>query len=80
MTICVTAAGSTRVKTVAQVAVVDDALRTRNDESTGTMESVGLTQLVTRNVQRLSEKMRGLDPLNPELIRKWVKYWIAAGF
>ncbi|KAJ3824337.1 acetyl-CoA synthetase-like protein [Lentinula raphanica] len=63
-----------------QQAVVDDALRTRNDESTGTMESVGLTQLVTRNVQRLSEKMRALDPLNSELIRKWVKYWIAAGF
>ncbi|KAJ3773057.1 putative aminoadipate reductase [Lentinula raphanica] len=60
-----------------QQAAVDDALRSNNQSM---MESAGLTQLMVRNVESLSENMRKLGPLDPELIRKWVQYWIAVGF
>ncbi|KAJ4490659.1 acetyl-CoA synthetase-like protein [Lentinula aciculospora] len=60
-----------------QQAGADDTLR-QSDQSI--RESVGLTHMSTRNVERLSENMRTLKPLDATLIQEWVKYWVAAGF
>ncbi|KAJ3715279.1 hypothetical protein DFJ43DRAFT_1007325 [Lentinula guzmanii] len=60
-----------------QQAAVDNTLRQSNQSTT---ESVGLTQLSTRNVERLSANMRNLKPLDASIIRKWVKYWVSVGF
>ncbi|KIK57240.1 hypothetical protein GYMLUDRAFT_229544 [Collybiopsis luxurians FD-317 M1] len=56
---------------------VDEALRKDGLERS---ESVGLTPLSTKNVERLSERVRNLGPLDEPVIEQWVKYWIAAGF
>ncbi|KAF9067129.1 putative aminoadipate reductase [Rhodocollybia butyracea] len=56
---------------------VDESLK--KDGLKGT-ESAGLTPLTTKNSQRLSARMRTLQPLDESLIEKWVKYWMAAGF
>jgi len=60
----------------AQVSV-DESLRKDGLEKA---ESAGLTPLTTKNAERLSERMRNLEPLDEPVIEKWVKYWIAAGF
>ncbi|KAJ3925541.1 MAG: putative aminoadipate reductase [Lentinula lateritia] len=60
-----------------QQAAIDDALRQSNRSA---MESAGLTQLSTRNVERLSESMRSLKPLDAAIIQKWIRYWVATGF
>ncbi|KAE9406881.1 acetyl-CoA synthetase-like protein [Gymnopus androsaceus JB14] len=44
-----------------------------------TFESTGLAPLKTANVQRLSERIRNLKPLDDMIVRKWVRYWIDAG-
>ncbi|KAE9398018.1 acetyl-CoA synthetase-like protein [Gymnopus androsaceus JB14] len=56
---------------------VDDALRSSGQS---TFESAGLTPLQTTNVERLSESMRALQPLDDTIVQKWVRYWIDAGF
>jgi len=56
---------------------VDETLRRDGLENA---ESAGLTPLITKNAERLSETMRNLQPLDELVIEKWVKYWIAAGF
>ncbi|KAE9401310.1 putative aminoadipate reductase [Gymnopus androsaceus JB14] len=58
-------------------AKADDALR-KSGEST--MESTGLTSLSTKNVERLSQTMRTLKPLDAAIVDQWVRYWINAGF
>ncbi|KIK65753.1 hypothetical protein GYMLUDRAFT_240230 [Collybiopsis luxurians FD-317 M1] len=60
-----------------QQAKVDKTLRESNQRGT---ESAGLTPLSTENVKRLSESMRTLKPLDSDLIKRWVRYWIQAGF
>jgi len=56
---------------------VDETLRKNGLENA---ESAGLTPLITKNAERLSETMRNLQPLDKPVIEKWVKYWIANGF
>ncbi|KAE9396157.1 hypothetical protein BT96DRAFT_1021518 [Gymnopus androsaceus JB14] len=56
---------------------VDDTLR---NSGQSTFESAGLTPLRTTNVEKLSECMRTLQPLDETIIKKWVRYWIDAGF
>ncbi len=58
-----------------QVAV-DEELR---HNGLATAESAGLTPLSTKNVKRLSERMRNLEPLDAPVIEKWVRYWLNAG-
>ncbi|KAE9406898.1 acetyl-CoA synthetase-like protein [Gymnopus androsaceus JB14] len=54
----------------------DDALRKSGET---TFESAALTPLKTTNVERLSKKIRTLEPLDDTIVRKWVRYWIDAG-
>ncbi|KAE9396160.1 acetyl-CoA synthetase-like protein [Gymnopus androsaceus JB14] len=56
---------------------VDDTLR---NSGQSTFESAGLTSLRTTNVEKLSKKMRTLQPLDDTIVKKWVSYWIDAGF
>ncbi|KAE9396155.1 hypothetical protein BT96DRAFT_1021516 [Gymnopus androsaceus JB14] len=56
---------------------VDDTLR---NSGQSTFESAGLTALRTTNVEKLSKKMRTLQPLDDTIVKKWVRYWIDAGF
>jgi hypothetical protein len=56
---------------------VDESLR---KDGLAKAESAGLTPLRTKNAERLSERMRNLQPLDESVIEKWVKYWISAGF
>lgn len=49
-----------------------------NKDETG-VEAVGLTPLVTTNIQRISEKMRILTPIGAGDVDLWVRYWVGAG-
>ena len=42
-------------------------------------EAGGLTNFSTCKVQNISKAMRDLEPLVPEDIERWVKYWDASG-
>ena len=42
-------------------------------------EAGGLTNFSTSKIQHISKAMRDLEPLFPEDIERWVKYWDAAG-
>ncbi|KAJ3842699.1 putative aminoadipate reductase [Lentinula raphanica] len=42
-------------------------------------EATGLTPLDTSNIQRISERMRKLEPIGIEDTELWVKYWIQHG-
>ncbi|KAE9406882.1 putative aminoadipate reductase [Gymnopus androsaceus JB14] len=54
----------------------DDVIRKSGET---TCESTGLPPLQTANVERLSERIRNLKPLDDIIARKWVRYWIDAG-
>ena len=42
-------------------------------------EAGGLTNFSTSKLQNISKAMRDLEPLAPEDIERWVKYWDATG-
>ena len=42
-------------------------------------EAGGLTNFSTYKIQSISKAMRDLEPLVPEDIERWVKYWDATG-
>jgi hypothetical protein len=42
-------------------------------------EAGGLTNFSTSRMQSISKAMRDLEPLVPEDIERWVKYWDATG-
>ena len=42
-------------------------------------EAGGLTNFSTSKVKNISKAMRDLEPLVPEDVERWVKYWDATG-
>ena len=42
-------------------------------------EAGGLTNFSTFKIQNISKAMKDLEPLVPEDIERWVKYWDASG-
>lgn len=42
-------------------------------------EAVGLTPLVTNNIQRISARIADLKPIGAGDVELWVRYWMRAG-
>jgi hypothetical protein len=43
------------------------------------IEAGGLTNFSTSKIQNISKAMRDLEPLVPEDVERWVKYWDSTG-
>jgi hypothetical protein len=57
-------------------------VRSFADASEGTAEgseALGVTDLDTTNIQRISERMRELEPIGPQYAEFWVRYWAKHG-
>ncbi|GAW08556.1 Linear gramicidin synthase subunit D [Lentinula edodes] len=54
----------------------NDRARKTGDNDT---EAVGLTAMDTSNIQRISARMRDLEPIGMQDAELWVKYWVQCG-
>ena len=59
--------------------MLDGQLKVMSEGHLDTTEAEGLPKFSTSKIQNISKTMRDLEPLVPEDVERWVKYWDATG-